>query len=618
MDRNSPNLAALSTFYEGPEKCKCCINWVENYPTNIKEAVEKTSDAKRYAIICRVKKAHDVNSNDPLELHSIVVQSPSLKTILGDIFTGYPGITTTLNDVSFYAPFWEFFYRWEALTKAQADYGSESPEHKTICLLLTTLSSQLSSVHNVAKDLIQNSVITYDYLWILFAPGTLVQKTKYYQSPLLKTKTYDLHCRYIDWDGENFCWKTKVIKIDEYSGTMPIRDLKVYPVTYHNAPEDAQSSVLKRGHKFVTVAGCRHRAYRGIVKVSGESLFGSNELRISERVIIDAVAFAQHKKFSVKELQERRWKDREEDKLDPLPKGDLSDRLLMLCSPIVKAYGLRTKCWGEIYVDGISDIIWDENAFHDLVLEHETKRLVESVVSAQTKQHHAPEFDDIIEGKGQGVILLLTGEPGVGKTLTAETVTEKARRPLYTLSAGELGTSSDDLEKGLTKAFDLAKRWDAVLLLDESDVFLEERTREGLERNQLVSIFLRMLEYYRGIMFLTTNRASVIDTAFQSRIHLTLHYNGFNNESRRKVWQVLLERAHAGSSFSDEDLATLSEEPINGRQIKNAVKAAQLLATTDDVALDVTHINTVLRVMRKGQNPGLVQVLLRALSIFKL
>lgn len=207
MDRNSPNLAALSveefianlerqnppyenpeatphehvgkiceakTFYEGPEKCKCCINWVENYPTNIKEAVEKTSDAKRYAIICRVKKAHDVNSNDPLELHSIVVQSPSLKTILGDIFTGYPGITTTLNDVSFYAPFWEFFYRWEALTKAQADYGSESPEHKTICLLLTTLSSQLSSVHNVAKDLIQNSVITYDYLWILFAPGTLV------------------------------------------------------------------------------------------------------------------------------------------------------------------------------------------------------------------------------------------------------------------------------------------------------------------------------------------------------------------------------------------------------------------------------------------------------------
>lgn len=141
-----------------------------------------------------------------------------------------------------------------------------------------------------------------------------------------------------------------------------------------------------------------------------------------------------------------------------------------------------------------------------------------------------------------------------------------------------------------------------------------------------------MLEYYRGIMFLTTNRASVIDTAFQSRIHLTLHYNGFNNESRRKVWQVLLERAHAGSSFSDEDLATLSEEPINGRQIKNAVKAAQLLATTDDVALDVTHINTVLRVMRKGQNPGsadtgptsektnnrLVQVLLRALSIFKL
>lgn len=67
------------------------------------------------------------------------------------------------------------------------------------------------------------------------------------------------------------------------------------------------------------------------------------------------------------------------------------------------------------------------------------------------------------------------------------TVAEQSCRPLYVASAGELGASIDQVEKGLTKVFDLAKRWGAVLLLDESDVFLEERSSESLERNQLVS-----------------------------------------------------------------------------------------------------------------------------------
>lgn len=55
------------------------------------------------------------------------------------------------------------------------------------------------------------------------------------------------------------------------------------------------------------------------------------------------------------------------------------------------------------------------------------------------------------------------------------------------VSAGELGTSSGRLEEDLTKILDLAYRWHAILLLDESDVFLEQRTSNNLEHNQLVS-----------------------------------------------------------------------------------------------------------------------------------
>ncbi|KAI1345352.1 P-loop containing nucleoside triphosphate hydrolase protein [Xylaria sp. FL0043] len=593
------------SLYEGPKKCDCCINWVEEYPSDTtKGQTEQESEVRRYAIVCRLQKAHE-NSEEPLELHSIIIQSPLLKSILGDIFIGYPGITTTLKELKFSKPLWNFFYGWKALTEARARYKPESNEYKLIRELLDTLTLHLGSVHDVAHDLIRNGVITYDYLWTLFAPDTPVlsqyrnrdcisevKETRYYLgSPPFTENKYNVFCKYIEWDGDNFGWQTGHIKVPEFSGTKPIEELGVYPIIYHKAPEDIQSKLSERGRQFLSLGGCHHKAYNGVIEVSGESLLGSKSLRISERIVIDAQAFKQHTK----------QEEEGEPAFDPLH-SDLSDHYAMLCSPVVKAYGLKTKCWGYVDVDGISDIKWDEDAFRNLVLENDTKRLIESFVLTQTRKEKGREFDDIIEGKGQGIIMLLTGEPGVGKTLTAETVAEKACRPLYMLSVGELGTSSDTVERGLTKAFDLAQRWDAVLLLDESDVFLEERTSDNLERNQLVSIFLRMLEYYRGIMFLTTNRLSAFDPAFQSRIHLTLHYNTLDQVSRRKIWQVLLKHARI-EEFSEADLVALSKVAINGRQIKNAVKSANLLAASENAALNLTHVNTALRVMRSEEKP---------------
>ncbi|KAI2626787.1 P-loop containing nucleoside triphosphate hydrolase protein [Hypoxylon sp. NC1633] len=604
-------ICGTKTLYEGPKRCDCCINWVEQYPEHIKESNEETSDAKRYAILCRIQKAHE-DSTKPLELHSIIIQSPLLKSILGVISTGYPGITTTLEKVKFRAPFWGLFHRWQALAETEADQEDEALEH--VRLLLSTLNSHLGGVRSHAHDLVENNVITYDYLWVLFAPNSLVysrdedcllevKRTEYYEWIFFK-KTYRLHCRYVEWDGANFCWKNKLLEIADFSGTTSIRDLKVYPITHHEAPDDTQSKLLERGRKFASICGCHHKTYDGIIKVSGKSLFGSDSLRINERIIVDAKAFSEHTRPPDDESPSHRKRSylRIESELEPLIE-DLSNNIFMLCSPTVKAYALRTKCWGEVCVDGVSDIEWNEDAFRDLVLDKETKQLVESFVVTQTNQSPSPEFDDIVEGKGQGMIMMLTGEPGVGKTLTAETVAEKACRPLYMANAGELGTYSEDVEHGLAKIFDLAYRWNAVLVLDECDVFLEERTSENLGRNQLVSVFLRMLEYYRGIMFLTTNRASVIDTAFQSRIHLTLHYGGLDQDSRRKIWQALLKHAQTSVGFSEEDITTLSEKPINGRQIKNAVKSAKLLATADNAALNVGHVKTVLRVMTKGIEP---------------
>jgi hypothetical protein len=66
-------------------------------------------------------------------------------------------------------------------------------------------------------------------------------------------------------------------------------------------------------------------------------------------------------------------------------------------------------------------------------------------------------------------------------------VAEKSRVPLYIVSASDLGTAAAKVEKGLMNALECCQLWDAVLLIDEADVFLESRNSNNLERNELVS-----------------------------------------------------------------------------------------------------------------------------------
>lgn len=124
----------------------------------------------------------------------------------------------------------------------------------------------------------------------------------------------------------------------------------------------------------------------------------------------------------------------------------------------------------------------------------------------------------MVQGKGKGLIGLLSGGPGCGKTLTAEAVAEVTMRPLYMVSAGELGTAPEKVDAQLTLVLELSYRWGAVLLLDEADVFLQERDTKEVARNALVSIFLRQLEYFQGILILTTNRIGECDAAFESTL----------------------------------------------------------------------------------------------------
>ncbi|MFI3136299.1 MAG: ATP-binding protein [Methylococcaceae bacterium] len=148
-------------------------------------------------------------------------------------------------------------------------------------------------------------------------------------------------------------------------------------------------------------------------------------------------------------------------------------------------------------------------------------------------------MDDIIEGKSGGTTVLCAGPAGVGKTLTAEVYSEIIKRPLYRVHSGQLGLNVGEMEKALKDVLTRAQRWGAVMLIDEADVYIKRRDN-NIAMNAVVGVFLRVLEYFNGLLFLTTNRVDDIDEAIVSRCIALIKYYPPDNEARRQIWQVMI------------------------------------------------------------------------------
>lgn len=263
----------------------------------------------------------------------------------------------------------------------------------------------------------------------------------------------------------------------------------------------------------------------------------------------------------------------------------------------------------HFYVDDIRPVSWNDEAYSHLVYPAEQKDLVLTFVS--NHQHMKAGLTDVIVGKGQGLVTLLSGPPGTGKTLLAEAVADKTRRPLYYLQAEELGTNATLLGQNVKKVFAMATEWNAVILLDEADVFMAERSPSDVLRNELVSIFLRELEYYQGIIFLTTNLMSTIDNAFRSRVNIHLIFSPLSVASRVTLWGKLLSRSSIEGSASDmrgfgeKDIEQLALWGLNGREIKNAIKTVKTWCECKGVGVTLERMESGIKVtspqVRKGE-----------------
>ncbi|KAL2212484.1 hypothetical protein CC79DRAFT_1266280 [Sarocladium strictum] len=254
------------------------------------------------------------------------------------------------------------------------------------------------------------------------------------------------------------------------------------------------------------------------------------------------------------------------------------DEVYVLLPPRIGGLSLRTKRWEEFDVEHISQHspTPSPNQIDDqLVLVSDAdKDSLRTVLPKGAKQLQL--HSDFIAGKGEGKIFLLYGPPGTGKTLTVECVANDTGRPLLSLTAQDLGVSHTS-ESALQSWFALAAKWNAILLIDEADLFLEQRRQGDISRNSLSTVFLRTMEYYNGVLFLTTNRLGQIDDSFISRITCPIAYHELSSETKAKIIRKFAARFEETGVFVDraavQYLISNCEE-LNGRQIRNLMHTA--------------------------------------------
>ena len=255
--------------------------------------------------------------------------------------------------------------------------------------------------------------------------------------------------------------------------------------------------------------------------------------------------------------------------------------------PYIPVYHMGRHHRFRVNVKELEPYEYDSSLGEHLVLPAVTKDLIDVLVS-----QGRIAFTDIIEGRGAGACILLGGPPGVGKTLTAEVFAEATERPLLSVQAAQLGINPDSIERQFRHILQLGSRWNAVVLLDEADVYIAKRGTD-LQQNAIVASFLRMLEHHTATIFMTTNRAEDVDDAILSRCLARITYKAPDKESQKRIWGVISGLNRIG--LCEADIAEIVErhDTLSGRDIKQVVKLASLWAARKGEAVSPETVDFV-------------------------
>ena len=220
----------------------------------------------------------------------------------------------------------------------------------------------------------------------------------------------------------------------------------------------------------------------------------------------------------------------------------------------------------------------------------------EELVTALVHELHTIRPSDFVEGKSTGTPVLCKGAPGLGKTTLAEVTARRVKRPLYKIKAGALLSDTanrvKNVEQGLRNFLLRSERMKLIPLIDECDVMVATRQTSNLDQAAIVTAFLTSLEYFNGLLFMTTNRQD-IDDAVESRAAAIIVFESPDEKGRLRMWEIQDEAQSAG--LDKKTMTALSKLPCSGRDITRLLSLAIKYRESHKLPLTVDLIKKIAR-----------------------
>jgi hypothetical protein len=280
---------------------------------------------------------------------------------------------------------------------------------------------------------------------------------------------------------------------------------------------------------------------------------------------------------------------------EPETSGNLPDEgYLLLLPPTIHGYDMYQHEWTELLVSKIADVVWNERAFKQLALPRDSIAMLKTMTRIQTRHDPEPYRNN---SRHNEQILLLHGGPGTGKTFAAEAIAEVTRRPVYQISCSRIISEPQKAELSLKAISVLCNTWNCVAVMEDADIFFEQRATGQMEHNAMVLTLIRSLELFQSTLILTTNRMDTFDKSLFSRCHLIVHFEPLTEESRGVVWRNLIDglgEPFTGISFQIENdyIRELAAENLDNWEITNIIRTAAQLARVESEHSDKYHFMT--------------------------
>lgn len=495
---------------------------------------------------------------------------------------------------------------WDRMSGNTSRNATEAPW--VVATLLHAYLDARQDEHQKAtlQSLLEQKLFAFDYVAKILSPGTqvcldghrgslhcaqggVVTSIKFIQGDFATNPSFQVTVSSVCTDGVIYAEHSDVVSIPYFDGILSYSAMKVRPLQ-----EEDKAYLATRGQFWVRslARGPRHVLSLGSLPAYFHLRHGSMEHSLydaNNRVVVDEEWWRKENfkgmiDLSVRNQNPRVGRIRLE--VDGDPSSELHPDDYWRTPAFVHAVSLKDRShgWGRYWVADLREIVYSDHVWDELVLHPDLKKLLRALVLRKNQSSST-----FMPHQGVGRLILLHGAPGTGKTLTAQCVAEVNHLPLLSLTPGDFGVEAVKFESKLVRWLETSYRWNAVLLLDEADIYVEERMNSDTVRNAIVALMLKHLENHRGVVILTTNRVRSFDPALLSRCQLKIEYLPHTKENRVTIWRSELSRQRSVrvDAISDSEIQTLAEFQSNGREIRNAVNSA--VALCDPIANQLSY-----------------------------